>query len=167
MSCREAFPTAGHDHGGCVRALLARAERRCAEGKVRLTPQRRRVLEIVASGHTALGAYDILGQMRGGGRLPAPAAVYRALDFLLQQGLIHRVESRNAYVACLAGDERHRAQFLVCEGCGRVAELNSPLIEGAISTGAAAADFTVITPVVEISGLCHACRAAEPQAGAH
>ena len=166
MSCATAFPIAGHDHNGCLQALLARAERRCAMGKARLTAQRRRVLEIVASGHTAVGAYDILARMRNDGRLPAPAAVYRALDFLLRQGLIHRVESRNAYVACLSDEEEHRAQFLVCEGCGRVAELNSPAIERAISSGAAAAAFTITTPVVEISGRCHACQTAARPAGA-
>lgn len=139
---------------------MARVERLCAARRLRLTAQRRRVLEIVAESHAAIGAYEILARMGAGGRAPAPISVYRALDFLMQHGLVHRVESLNAFVACAHGGGPHPAQFLVCSACRRVAELESPSIEHAIAAGAEAASFAVTRPIVEIGGLCLACRPA-------
>jgi Fur family zinc uptake transcriptional regulator len=144
--------------------LLARAERCCTARKSRLTAQRRRVLEIVAGSHAALGAYEIQARMREGGRPPAPVSVYRALDFLISAGLVHRVESLNAYVACLRPTDReagvHRAQFLICQHCRRVTELHAPDIDAAIAAGAASIGFAVAVQVVEVSGSCPHCLAA-------
>jgi Fur family transcriptional regulator, zinc uptake regulator len=154
-----AFPSTDHDHRSCLEALAARVERLCSERRLRMTAQRRRVLEIVAASHAAVGAYEILGRLAEVDRRPpAPISVYRALDFLIRNELVHRVESLNAYVACAHVGERHRAQFLVCRTCRRVAELESPSIEDAIAAGAAAASFAVTAPVVEIGGICRACR---------
>jgi Fur family zinc uptake transcriptional regulator len=138
--------------------MMARVDRLCAELRLRLTAQRRRVLEIVADSHTAIGAYEILAKLGGTTRAPAPISVYRALDFLMQHGLVHRVESLNAYVACAHVGGRHPAQFLICSACRRVAELESSSIEDAIAAGAEAASFAVTRPIVEIGGLCRACR---------
>jgi Fur family transcriptional regulator, zinc uptake regulator len=151
------FPAPGHDHERCSAVLMARAERRCAERNVRLTPQRRRVLEIIAASHAAIGAYDILGRLGGEGRAPAPVSIYRALEFLQRHGLVHRVESLNAYVACVTAGARHPAQFLICRRCRTVAEMNSPMIEDAIATGARSAGFSVTEPVVEVGGVCLTC----------
>ncbi len=156
-----------HDHQHCIRMLMARAEHTCEERRMRLTPQRRRVLEIVAGGHTAIGAYDILGRLGGGDRAPAPVVVYRALDFLVQAGLVHRVESLNAYVACHAGCGGGWAQLLICRRCHSVVELPSSAVSDAIAEGAAAAGFTVMRPMVEIEGCCRACRGATDELRAH
>ena len=157
MSANAVFPTPDHDHAHCQAALMARAERRCAERNVRLTPQRRRVLEIIAANHAAIGAYDILGRLGGAGRSPAPVSVYRAVEFLQRHGLVHRVESLNAYVACVRAGGPHPAQFLICRRCRTVAEMNSPVIEEAIATGAESAGFSMTEPVVEVGGVCLAC----------
>ena len=141
--------------------MMARVERLCAERRLRLTAQRRRVLEILADSHAAIGAYEILARLGGAVRAPAPISVYRALDFLMQHGLVHRVESLNAYVACTHVGGRHPAQFLVCSTCRRVAELECSSIEDAIAAGAEAASFAVTRPIVEIGGLCRACRSAD------
>ena len=161
MSADNAFPSIDHDHRRCVDLLMSRAERLCVDQMLRLTSQRRRVLEIVAASHTAIGAYEILGRIGGDGRPAAPISVYRALDFLLQHTLVHRIESLNAYVACTQPGVRHDAQFLICRICRRVAELDSPAIEGAIAESAAAVAFVVAQPVVEIAGLCCSCRVGE------
>lgn len=161
MSADSAFLPIDHDHRRCVDLLMSRVERLCAEQMLRLTSQRRRVLEIVAASHTAIGAYEILGRLSGESRRAAPISVYRALDFLLQHNLVHRIESLNAYVACSQPGARHEAQFLICRICRRVAELDSASIEVAITASAAAAAFVVAHPVVEIAGICRSCRVGE------
>jgi Fur family transcriptional regulator, zinc uptake regulator len=156
------FPASDHDHQRCLALLMARAEQQCLTGNARLTPHRRRVLEIVAAGHAAIGAYDIIDRLsHAEGHAPAPISVYRALEFLLRLGLVHRVESLNAYVACPSAGGLHAAQFLICRRCRTVAEMNSPVIEEAIAAGAESAGFAVTAPVVEIGGLCHSCAGAD------
>lgn len=147
-----------HDHGLCLARTLATAERLCGEHGLRLTPQRRRVLEAVAASHAAIGAYEIIDALAGkDGRRPAPISVYRALDFLVSQGLIHRVDSLSAFVLCASPGASHRAQFLICRRCRDIAELHSDAVDAAIGEGAAAVGFTVASAVVEVSGLCRAC----------
>lgn len=151
----------GHDHDICVADLLDAADQVCAERGVRLTAQRRQVLEIVAHRHAAIGAYEIMERMAEGGRRPAPVTVYRALDFLIEQGLVHRLASLNAFIACAHPAATHGAQFLICKQCGRVAELADPAVRQAIEQGARRASFTVLTPMVEVVGLCAPCRKRE------
>jgi Fur family zinc uptake transcriptional regulator len=156
------FPPAEHDHRRCIQDMMARVEDLCVRDHLRLTAQRRRVLDIVAASHEALGAYEILARMGRTDRALAPISIYRALAFLVEHGLVHRVESLNAYVACTQVGDRHLGQFLVCSACRRVAELECPLIAEAIFSEAEAASFAVTRPIVEITGLCNACRAANP-----
>ncbi len=154
----DAFPGRGHDHGHCVRDAMARAESLCSLRGARLTALRRRVLEIVWSGHKPVGAYDILDVLKRERAGAQPPTVYRALDFLLAQGLIHRLESRNAYAGCIAPDTRHDSQFLICRSCATVAELDDPGIDAAVRGAAAGAGFSVEHRAVEIEGLCPDCR---------
>lgn len=149
---------AEHDHEACVVDALARADALCAARGSRLTPIRRRVLELVWRGHRPRGAYDILEDLGRGGRRPAPLTVYRALDFLLEQGLVHRLESLNAFVGCPHPDARHPSQFLVCERCGTATERADPAVAAAIEASAAALGFTVERQVVEVRGVCPNCR---------
>ena len=159
-----AFPEPGHDHGACAAAALARAEARCAERGARLTPVRRQVLEIVWESHAPLGAYDILARMNaaarrtGGAREKAPPAVYRALKFLLDHGLVHRVESRNAYVGCGASGGPHAAWFFICERCNAAAEIDDGRIGGALRESARRAGFAIESSIVELRGRCPRCR---------
>ncbi len=165
----EAFHPRDHDHGHCISDALLKAEAICARRGARLTPIRRSVLGLVWESHSPVGAYDILERlntdsrpagehMKSGKRTNAPITVYRALEFLMAQGLVHRLASMNAYTGCGLPDTPHGAHFLICDDCGAAAELSDPDIERAISRGAARAGFTVKAPVVEVQGRCPACR---------
>ena len=149
-----------HDHGDCVEAALEEAIAVCGDRGVRLTPVRRRVLEIIWQGHRPLGAYAILEVLSGEGHSSAPPTVYRALEFLLTQRLVHRLSSLNAFVGCSRPGHPGAGQFLLCTACGTAAELNDPDIERAIEHGAAAEGFVCRDHTVEISGLCPRCREA-------
>ena len=151
------FPGRHHDHAACIESALEQAVTLCRERGARLTPLRRRVLEIVWESHAPLGAYDALQRMNAGGGRNAPPTVYRALEFLLEHGLIHRIESRNAFVGCTTPGYSHKAQFFICRDCGNVAETHSEEIGEAIKASATRAGFLVEKPVVEISGRCLKC----------
>jgi len=147
-----------HDHNRCVAYALDRARALCRERGVRLTEQRARVLELVWAGHRPVGAYELLDRLREEGLKAAPPTVYRALDFLLEQGLIHRIESLNAYVGCNCPGERHGAQFLICDHCHMVAELTDARVDRTIRESGAGVDFQVAHQTVEIHGVCSRCR---------
>ncbi len=141
-----------------VAAGLARAERVCKRRGARLTPMRRQVLELLLSSPAPVGAYAALdGLQQVLGRRVAPPTVYRALDFLIAQGLVHRIERVNAFVACAHPDDGHRAQFLICTCCGVVEELHDGAVEDAIAGAAGRAGFALDRGVVELEGLCPAC----------
>jgi len=154
-----AFPRRGHDHDTCVEDAVARAAALCTRKDLRLTALRRRVLELVWRSHEPVGAYAILDALRRRrrGRVVAPPTVYRALDFLLRHGLIHRIESQNAYVGCARPGTAHAGQFLICEKCGAAAELSDNRIRRAVARGAEALGFSVERQTVEAVGLCPRC----------
>ncbi|MFC7052295.1 transcriptional repressor [Hansschlegelia quercus] len=158
-----AFAAPGHDHRACARDVLARAERLCAERGARLTDMRRRVLEALADSHAPAGAYEVIERVTlEGERPPAPITVYRALDFLQEQGFVHRIESRNAFVAC-SRDHGTAASapvvFLICEKCGAVGEASTEAFGAALTALAQGSGFSPRAPVIEISGECSHCRA--------
>ncbi len=147
-----------HDHRGCIEDALKRAELVCNSRSANLTEIRRRVLELVWRGHEPIGAYEILDALRQAGVRAQPPTVYRALEFLIEQGLVHRVESRNAFIGCAQPDERHSYQFLICRDCGTVEELSDRRIGLAVSAGAKAAGFAIGRSTVEVEGVCARCR---------
>ena len=147
-----------HDHHGCVHALIAEAEAISKAEGLRFTPVRRRVLEILAETHKAVGAYAILERLAAEGLGAQPPIAYRALDFLVAHGLAHKVERLNAYIACTHLGEEHSPVFMICRNCNHVAELD--LGEGAgLSQTAAAQGFALERAVVEMVGLCPSCQA--------
>lgn len=155
------FPTPGHDHARCESDGLAHAEQICAARKERLTPIRRRVLEALLTSHQPLGAYELIDRLAQDGVRPAPITIYRALDFLRGQELVHRIESRNAFIACVRNHESgDPVVFLICEKCGAVGEAASAAVAETVRIASRAAGFTPKTPVIEISGVCAHCRAA-------
>ena len=155
------FPDPDHDHGRCTANAMAHAEALCAERAQRLTPSRRLVLEALASSHKPIGAYEIIGRLADRGPRPAPITVYRALDFLVENGLVHRIESRNAFVACINSHESGTmVVFLICERCGAVGEAPSVAVADTLVAAARSAGFTPKTPVIEITGVCSHCRTA-------
>ncbi len=147
-----------HDHRRCIKAALAEAQRICREHNGRLTEQRKRVLELVWRSHKPVGAYVILEQLRAEGFNGAPPTVYRALEFLLEHGLIHRIESLNAYTGCAHPGAQHTGQFLICSRCQQVAELDDPKVNRAINGSAARHGFEADHQVIEIRGLCPRCQ---------
>jgi Fur family transcriptional regulator, zinc uptake regulator len=153
------FPEPDHDHACCAVGALARAVAVCAERGERLTPMRRRVLESLAASHRPLGAYEIIDRLAELGPRPAPITIYRALDFLLANGLVHRIESRNAFIACINNHASGSlVVFLICERCGAVGEAPATAVADALLVAASAASFVPKTPVIEITGVCAHCR---------
>lgn len=151
------FPSPGHDHRHCAKHALSEAEGVCEERGVRLTALRRRVLELVWDSHAPIGAYDILAKLNAGGARNAPMAVYRALDFLIDNSLVHRLDSRNAFIGCRHPRDQHRAQFLICDKCGAVAELASDSIHDSIRRAARTKGFKVDNVNIEATGRCPNC----------
>ena len=147
-----------HDHERCVEDALTRAEAICEARGLRLTALRRHVLEMVWAGHKPVGAYDVLEALAEAGRKAAPPTVYRALDFLMQAGLVHRLDSLNAYVGCPDPAHAHRGQFLICRECQRVIELDASAINARIEEAAARAGF-LAEQQLEVRGVCKACAA--------
>jgi Fur family zinc uptake transcriptional regulator len=147
------------DPTGALSARVARAEAACARRGVRLTAIRRDVLRLILQADEPIGAYALLDGLRALTGSGKPPTVYRALDFLLAQGLIHRVERLNAFVGC--HDEavhQHAAQFLICHDCGRVAELEDAAVEAAIGAVARTQGFAPARVTVEVDGVCGACQ---------
>jgi Fur family zinc uptake transcriptional regulator len=160
-SKREAvFPAPGHDHARCSEEALGHAEALCAARGERLTPMRRDVLAALAAQHRPVGAYELVERLGRKGKRPAPITIYRALDFLVENGLAHRIESRNAFLACIS---EHGASemvvFLICERCGAVGEAPSSSVAETLRAAAKAAGFAPRAPVIEIAGICAHCRA--------
>ncbi|MDO9322026.1 MAG: zinc uptake transcriptional repressor Zur [Pseudomonas sp.] len=148
-----------HDHSHCVSSALAEAEAVCAQRGVRLTALRLRVLELVWQSHKPLGAYDILAVLtEADGRRAAPPTVYRALDFLQENGLVHRIASLNAFVGCNQPEHPHQGQFLICRQCHTSIELEQSSISQAIVSSAAKVGFKVEGQTVEVLGLCASCQ---------
>ncbi|MBW4963088.1 transcriptional repressor [Sulfitobacter sp. CW3] len=147
-----------HDHHACVNDTMAKAESRCAALDLRLTPVRRRVLELLLAEHRALGAYDILGHLSVEGLGTQPPVAYRALDFLVKAGFAHRIEALNAYTACAHLGQDHTPAFLICRSCQSVAESDTTLTQGRLGKAARAAGFHIEHTVVEAQGLCPACQ---------
>lgn len=146
-----------HDHHQCVASTVAAAEKVCARLKLRLTPTRRRVLEILAEAHRAMGAYDILERLREEGHAAHPPVAYRALDFLVEHGFAHKIERLNAFISCDHPEEGHRPAFLICRSCDAVAEAHVPPNEGALGSQAEALGFRIERAVIEAEGLCPSC----------
>src|SRR5246500_2899920 len=155
------FPAPDHDHDRCSTDAMAVAEAVCAQRGQRLTPIRRKVLAALLGSHKPLGAYEIVERLALKGPRPAPITAYRALEFLRENGLVHRIESRNAFVACV---HNHSAAalvvFLICERCGAVGEASSEDVTATLTSAARAAGFMPKSPVIEVTGICAHCREA-------
>ncbi|UUV08238.1 MULTISPECIES: Fur family transcriptional regulator [Ruegeria] len=159
VSVDEAAPVGfqEHDHQTCVKTALLSAEARCKGEGLRLTPVRRKVLEMLLQEHRALGAYAILDRLREEGFGSQPPVAYRALDFLVQNGFVHKIERLNAFVACSHPGASHSPAFMICRKCDAVAEAQSAPAKGVLGAAARAAGFEIERTVVEAEGLCPDC----------
>jgi len=152
---------ARHDHQACVAEGIAAAEAHCERAGLRLTPSRRRVLEMLLREHRALGAYEILDMLRAEGIVARPPSAYRALDFLVCNGFAHKIERLNAFVACMHPGESHTPTFLICRVCDSVAEASSGHDRGGLGQAAHDAGFRIERTTVEAEGVCPNCRAGD------
>ena len=147
-----------HDHPN-VKERLADAERFCATTGVRLTPLRKEVLELILNASGPMGAYDLLAKIKNDSDRPAaPPTVYRTLDFLLENGFIHRLTSINAYIPCCHPREGHQAAFLICTECKAVKEASAQGLLDQLASLADSDDFSAHHSIIEISGICQQCR---------
>ena len=155
MTARAAHTS--HNHRACIDDALTTARALCDERGTQLTPLREKVLQIVWKSHKPVGAYDVLDELARSHKAARPPTVYRALDFLMAEGLIHKIESLNAYLGCIEAGAPHTGQFLICRNCGTTEEIVDPKLETALEAAAARAHFKAERKIVEISGLCARC----------
>ncbi len=140
------------------RRVIREVEEHCRKQGLRLTPTRRRVLEMVLAADGPVKAYDLLDQLKSEQPRAAPPTIYRALEFLLENHFIHRLETLNAFVSCFHPDDKHQGQFLICERCDNVTEVHDDTIEQRLRQAALDRDFESRRQVLEIYGFCHDCR---------
>lgn len=147
-----------HNHQHCIQDALQRAQALCKDKGVRLTKIRQRVLELVWQSHKPMGAYDLLPLLEKDGFNSAPPTVYRALDFLQEQGLIHRIASLNAFLGCSHPGEQHQGFFLICQECGNALEVTDSGFDKALTKTVQQNSFNVQQTLLEVSGICQHCQ---------
>ncbi|MDQ7091107.1 MAG: transcriptional repressor [Methylococcales bacterium] len=147
-----------HNHQRCITQALNSAEKICQQKNIRLTPIRKHIFELIWLNHKAVGAYDLLETLQLKDPKAKPVTIYRALDFLLESGLVHKIESLNAFVGCLQPEFEHQSILLICDQCHQADEVEAqPIFEGIYKI----AEQNVFTPKnisLELHGICHVCR---------
>jgi Fur family zinc uptake transcriptional regulator len=147
----------GHNHKNCVSHALGVAEQLCIDRGVQLTLIRHQVLELIWESHKAVKAYELLDRIKPMQAAAKPATIYRALDFLIEQGLIHRVESLNAFIGCSCSEYQHEQLLLICNKCLEVEERSAAKVMSALSQEIQQANFTAHSKALEIHGVCAKC----------
>jgi Fur family transcriptional regulator, zinc uptake regulator len=159
------FPPRDHDHGACLRVALGRAKTRCLELGIKWTALREQVFRHMATSHKPVSAYELIERLAKDGKRLAPVSIYRILDVLQGAGLVHRLESRNAFFACMMEHASAPETIaLVCEECERVVEVEAAETFRAIGAAARASRFQAKSVVVEVGGACAECAALEGEA---
>ena len=146
-----------HDHTRCKREAMDAVVSLCKERGLKLTPVRRRTLEILLESLSALGAYDVLEKLAADGFGKKPPLVYRSLGFLMEQGFVHKLEKLNAYVACVEPGSCTHPCLMVCKLCRRVAERSMPDACEQLTAAANQLGFSTAASVMELSGVCDQC----------
>lgn len=146
-----------HNHSTCVKTALTQATQLCEERGVQLTAIRQQVLELIWSDHHAVKAYDLLERIKPLQTAAKPATIYRALDFLMEQGFVHRVESLNAFVGCCNLKTVHKQLLLICKQCQNVEERAADFVMDALKQELQQANFIVHHQAIEIHGVCANC----------
>lgn len=147
----------GHDHNLCIKEAMQNAELICNKKGLRFTKIRKKVLELIWASHKPLGAYDVLNSLRSEGLKAEPPTVYRALGFLIEAELIHRLDSLNAFIGCIDPSKSHQGQFLICLDCRSVKELGDDDIFKLVQSKASSMGFSAIHQMLEIQGQCKSC----------
>lgn len=141
-----------------IAARIKAAEATCAQHGTQLTALRREVLELILQASAPVTAYQLLDQLKPIRKSAVPPTIYRSLEFLLENRLIHRIERLNAFVPCAEADHHHDdAQFLICKRCGAVTEIEDHAVSHAVASAAARQGFSISRAVIEVEGLCANC----------
>lgn len=146
-----------HDHDLCIEEAIQNAELICKKKGLRFTKIRKKVLELIWVSHKPLGAYDVLNALRSEGLKAEPPTVYRALGFLIEAELVHRLDSLNAFIGCTDPSNSHQGQFLICLDCRSVTELGDDDILELVQSKASNMGFSAIHQMLEIQGRCKSC----------
>ncbi len=146
-----------HRHNLCIKSALERAEQVCTKRSIRLTPTRRRVLELIWQSHKPVKAYELLANLSTEGHMEKPPTVYRALDFLLENRLIHKIESNNAFIGCEIDHNELDSKFFVCDECDEVKEVYEPKLEKTLLETSQKQGFIPNQTSIEIHGTCARC----------
>lgn len=161
MPASEPFST--HDHKACINKAIHQAEQLCNDRGVQLTPIRHKILELIWESHQAVKAYDLLERIKPFNDSAKPATVYRALDFLIEQKLIHRVESMNAFIGCNHMEGKHELLLLICENCNVIEERPAPEVMKSLFEELNQAGFNAHRKTIEIHGDCSRCSQGVPE----
>jgi len=156
---RETAPSGAPGASERTKEVIVQSEALCRAKGARLTPIRRRVLEMLHGLDRPVGAYDLVDLFGAQGRRMAPITIYRALDFLIEQGLVHRLASRNTYIASSgATSGRETTAFLICDGCGDVTEVTSPDVADTVLKVLREQGYQPRSRILEITGRCAHCQ---------
>jgi len=146
-----------HNHQLCMTGTLQSAEKICIDQGVRLTAIRRRILELVCSSHKAIGAYELLDLFHEEDAKAKPVTIYRALDFLMDVGLVHKIESLNAFIGCMQAETNHQSVILICDNCKNAYELDAAPVYQSVFEMGEKVQFTPTSLTIELHGLCSSC----------
>lgn len=144
-----------HDHSICSDRYKASIEKYCHQNNLELTPLRQKVFEILIRGHKPLGAYEILDVLSKEGFSSSPPIAYRVLDFLIEKGLVHKIQGLNSFIACAYAGCAHIPAFVICRKCDNVAEIRGE--ENIPKASSSSLDFKIENAMIEISGVCSMC----------
>ncbi|QEW05036.1 Fur family transcriptional regulator [Nitrincola iocasae] len=152
-----------NDHQHCIDEAMSSAKALCREQQLRLTPVRELVLRLIWQNHKPLGAYDLLPALADAGFNSAPPTVYRALEFLQEQGLVHRLASLNAYMGCSHPGKQHSGCFFICERCHQACEVDAAPLQAALKQQSQSLGFSITRETIEVLGICPECQQGNPQ----
>ncbi len=151
-----------HDHHHCITDAITQAKTLCEANGLRFTGLRQRVLELIWKQHRPIKAYDLLDRLKLEDAAAKPPTIYRTLDFLLEHGLIHRINRLNAFIGCTHPNQHQSCYFMICSQCAEVEECCTPALEATLKSAAATRHFTPQNISVEIEGICASCQASNP-----
>ncbi|BCG62761.1 MAG: Fur family transcriptional regulator, zinc uptake regulator [Methyloprofundus sp.] len=146
-----------HNHKSCQKQALQVAEKICTKKGLRLTPIRRRILELICTSHKAIGAYELLDIYHAEDPKAKPVTIYRTLDFLIEAGLVHKIESINAFIGCLQAETQHKSAILICEQCSNAYEIDASSVYDSLFALSQAIQFTPHCLTLELHGVCSNC----------
>ena len=147
-----------HDHAGCIEDAILKAELVCKNNNLRFTKIRKKVLQLIWSSHKPIGAYEILDSLRAEEIKAEPPTVYRALSFLIDACLVHRLNSLNAFVGCIDPENTHQGQFFICQDCNNVSEFNDREISDLVDLKMKVNGFSTTHQTLEVMGHCNNCK---------